>query len=504
MARRRTKKRTHLQARNGAGPNKNGGVASTTDKIPKSMVLRMGAGEVGPSVSQLVKDVRAMMEPNTASRLKERRSNKLKDYTTMAGPLGVSHLLLFSRSDAGNINLRIALAPRGPTFFFNVETYSLCKDIQKSMKHPKTPGKEMLNPPLLVMNNFLSSNNSSSSSTQPAVPKHLETLTTSMFQSLFPPISPQDTSLSSLRRVLLLNRETIANPGKEGSKGNYIINLRHYAITTRRTGISKRVRRLRTNDKLMRSRDKKHRGIPDLGKLEDMADYFLDRDRGEGGSGSGSGYVSASESEGGMTDAEEVEVLETPMERRIIPNQSMKRATNPEADGDVESMDLGPETERRQEQGRELVGGRGRVEKRAIKLEEIGPRIRLRLIKVEEGLCGGRVMWHDFITKSKVEEKKMDELWEERRKLKEKRRKEQNENVERKKKEKGESGGGGGKGGDGHDGEWDDDEIEQFLNDDEDEQGEEHGDENGEGEEEEDAWEGVEGGDDDTMEVDQD
>ncbi len=67
----------------------------------------------------------------------------------MAGPLGVSHLLLFSRSDAGNINLRIALAPRGPTFFFNVETYSLCKDIQKSMKHPKTPGKEMLTPPLV-------------------------------------------------------------------------------------------------------------------------------------------------------------------------------------------------------------------------------------------------------------------------------------------------------------------------------------------------------------------
>ncbi len=68
MARRRTKKRTHLQARNNAAQTK--GVANTGDKIPKSMVLRMGAGEVGPSVSQLVKDVRAMMEPNTASRLK--------------------------------------------------------------------------------------------------------------------------------------------------------------------------------------------------------------------------------------------------------------------------------------------------------------------------------------------------------------------------------------------------------------------------------------------------
>lgn len=34
------------------------------------MVIRIGAGEVGASVSQLVKDVRTMMEPNTASRLK--------------------------------------------------------------------------------------------------------------------------------------------------------------------------------------------------------------------------------------------------------------------------------------------------------------------------------------------------------------------------------------------------------------------------------------------------
>lgn len=36
------------------------------------MVLRMGAGHVGSSMSQLAKDVRCMMEPDTASRLKVR------------------------------------------------------------------------------------------------------------------------------------------------------------------------------------------------------------------------------------------------------------------------------------------------------------------------------------------------------------------------------------------------------------------------------------------------
>lgn len=69
MARRRTKKRTHVGARNGPS---NGVPAATSaaSRAPKSMVIRTGAGEVGPSISQLVKDVRGMMEPGTASRLK--------------------------------------------------------------------------------------------------------------------------------------------------------------------------------------------------------------------------------------------------------------------------------------------------------------------------------------------------------------------------------------------------------------------------------------------------
>lgn len=68
MAKRRTKKRTHVGARNPVSQGT--GKASAGGRSPKSMVLRIGAGEVGPSVSQLVKDVRAMMEPDTASRLK--------------------------------------------------------------------------------------------------------------------------------------------------------------------------------------------------------------------------------------------------------------------------------------------------------------------------------------------------------------------------------------------------------------------------------------------------
>jgi len=46
------------------------GIKKVNDGKPKSMVIRIGAGEVGASVSQLVKDVRQVMEPDTAVRLK--------------------------------------------------------------------------------------------------------------------------------------------------------------------------------------------------------------------------------------------------------------------------------------------------------------------------------------------------------------------------------------------------------------------------------------------------
>lgn len=67
MAKQRVKKRTHIRPQDGAQSG-----ASSMSKKPKSMVIRVGAAQVGSSVSQLVKDVRLMMEPDTAVRLKVR------------------------------------------------------------------------------------------------------------------------------------------------------------------------------------------------------------------------------------------------------------------------------------------------------------------------------------------------------------------------------------------------------------------------------------------------
>ncbi|KAF2280245.1 Brix-domain-containing protein [Westerdykella ornata] len=378
------------------------------DGNPKSMVIRIGAGEVGTSVSQLVMDVRHVMEPDTAVRLKERRANKLRDYVTMCGPLGVTHLLLFSRSESGNTNMRLARTPKGPTLHFRVEKYSLCKDIFKAQKHARSAKDDYQMAPLLVMNNFLTSDADREKMGDAAPPKHLEKLVTDMFQGLFPPIQPHTTPLQSIKRVLLLNRE----PPSENDNGTCTISLRHYAITTKVTGLPKPIRRLRAAEKLVKSREKKKRALPNLGGLEDVADYMLDP--------SAAGYTSASDTEV-ETDAE-VEVA-APVTRKVLSRKEREKAAAREDGRKAMSRGKGPQ-----------------VEKRAVKLIELGPRMKLRLTKIEEDICGGKVLWHEFVRKSKDEVEKMDEVWEQRKKEKEERRRIQRENIEKKRKERAERG----------------------------------------------------------------
>ncbi|KAM0322030.1 hypothetical protein ACHAQA_009773 [Verticillium albo-atrum] len=406
MARRRSKKKTHV----GANNPETADPGHATIRDPKSMVIRIGAGEVGSSVSQLAADVRKVMEPGTASRLKERRSNRLKDYVVMAGPLGVTHFLLFSRSESGNTNLRIGLTPRGPTMHFRVEKYSLCRDVQRAQRHPKGFGNDAVTPPLLVMNNFSAPNATSKT----AVPKHLESLATTVFQSLFPPINPQATSLKTIRRVLLLNREV--DPENEGS---FILNFRHYAITTRSTGLSKPLKRLNAAEKLLAGKTGGARnkgGVPNLGKLEDIAEYMI------GGDG-GNGYMTDGATSGSEVDTDaEIEVLER--------NPKKLSAGKPKPTTAAAADDL--EGDEEDDEG---------VERRAVKLVELGPRMRLRLTKVEEGLCSGKPMWHEYVQKSRAEEQELDQRWEKRKADKDARRKEQKANVESKKAAKKANGG---------------------------------------------------------------
>lgn len=245
------------------------------------------------------------------------------------------------------------------------------------------------------MNNFSAPGSDSKS----AVPKHLESLATTVFQSLFPAINPQTTSLKTIRRVLLLNREL--SPENDGS---FILNFRHYAITTRVTGISKQLKRLNAAEKLMAANKNGKGGMPNLGKLEDIADYMI--------GGDGNGY---------MTDGTSGSEAETDAEIEVI-DRTAKKLASSKAKAAAEDADDA------EEEG---------VERRAVKMVELGPRMRLRLTKVEDGLCAGKPMWHEYIHKTKKEEAELDERWDKRREEKDARRREQKANLEAKKKARG-------------------------------------------------------------------
>ncbi|KAI9347623.1 Brix domain-containing protein [Obelidium mucronatum] len=217
---------------------------SRKKKRTHSFVIRAGGSQKhAASLAQLVKDMRRVMEPNTASNIKERKGNKLKDFVHVAGLLGVSHLVMFSTTESAagaKIGLRIGRMPRGPTLFFNVKQYVLTKDVLASQLRPKSPGSDFKCSPLVVLNNF----------NDPA--KHVKLMAT-MFQNMFPPINVQTMKLTDARRILLFNLDSESGE----------IQVRHYSIGVKAIGISKSVKSLiQTN-------------IPDLNKFQDVSDYVL-------------------------------------------------------------------------------------------------------------------------------------------------------------------------------------------------------------------------------------
>ncbi|KAL3136348.1 hypothetical protein ABBQ38_005610 [Trebouxia sp. C0009 RCD-2024] len=78
--------------------------------------------------------------------------------------------------------------------------------------------------------------------------------------------------------------------------------------------------------------------------------------------------------------------------------------------------------------------GRGNLASRQsrVKLQEVGPRLELEVVKVEEGLCDGKVLFHSYVKKSAGQASEQQSEKELERVVKEKRRKQQEENVRRK------------------------------------------------------------------------
>lgn len=101
---------------------------SEAERIPRSMIIHIGS--VGLRVKHLETDLREVMLPYTAKDLQVcsmiiqetnvvqvKKKNVFKDFLTIAGPIGVSHILTFTKSEK-SINLRLSRLPQGPTLHF--------------------------------------------------------------------------------------------------------------------------------------------------------------------------------------------------------------------------------------------------------------------------------------------------------------------------------------------------------------------------------------------------
>ena len=393
MAKRRQKKRTHAQLT----PEQEQG-------IPKSMVIRVGQTSLANhSLNQLVKDFRQIMQPHTAIKLKERKSNKLKDFVVMCGPLGVTHLFMFTQSEkTGNVSLKIARTPQGPTVTFQVLDYSLGRDIKKFLKRPKSLNNDdVLNPPLLVLNGFSTSKRSGEDDQD----VNVEKVIVSMFQNIFPPLNPARTSLNSIKRVFMIN--------KDRETGE--ISMRHYFIDIREVEISRNLKRL------YKAKNNLSKTVPNLHRKEDISSLILDHDLGA--------YTSESEIE----DDAIVRVVDN-QDVKAKHSQSLKsqrtlveKKDNKEREKETEEEDVEMEEPKPSENSQPTP------RKKAIKLTELGPRLTLKLVKIEDGICSGKVLHHEFVQKSSEEIKALEKRHAAKMRLKEQRRKEQEENIAKKK-----------------------------------------------------------------------
>ena len=151
------------------------------------------------------------------------------------------------------------------------------------------------------------------------------------------------------------------------------IEFRHYTIKVVPVGLSKGVKKIVTGK------------IPNLGRFEDMSEFLTNK---------GPGSLT-SDSEGEEDESSRV----------MLPQAVTSRGNLPQ-------------------------------EQSSVRLVELGPRINMKLIKIEEGLFDGEVMYHSHVKKTEEEKKAIRISLEKRKKEKEKRQKEQALNVKKKEDEK--------------------------------------------------------------------
>ncbi|XP_072755847.1 protein Peter pan [Anoplolepis gracilipes] len=205
-------------------------------KAPHSFVFHRGLP--GEHIVELTKDFRRVMEPFTASSLKIRKKNTIKDFVSIAGIFHISHMCIFTKTELG-MYLKLCKLPRGPTLTFKVHSFSLARDVISTLKKQMVYEEAYKNAPLVILNNFSGEG------------MQLKLVATT-FQNMFPTINLTTVNLSTIRRCICLNY----------NKTSKTIDFRHYAIKVVPTGLSRGVK------KLVQAK------IPNLSKCENISDFL--------------------------------------------------------------------------------------------------------------------------------------------------------------------------------------------------------------------------------------
>ncbi|XP_036315305.1 suppressor of SWI4 1 homolog isoform X3 [Pipistrellus kuhlii] len=277
---------------------------------PHSFVF--ARGRAGRGVRQLSLDLRRVMEPLTATRLQIRKKNSLKDCVAVAGPLGVTHFLILSKTET-NIYFKLMRLPGGPTLTFRVNKYTLTRDVVSSLRRHRMHEQQFTHPPLLVLNSF------------GPLGMHVKLMAT-MFQNLFPSINVHKVNLNTIKRCLLINY----NPDSQE------LDFRHYSIKVVPVGASRGMK------KLLQEK------FPNMSRLQDISELLAtaqDRGGAAGHTGGQGGEAAAEGPEAGPAGPE------CPAKKSLA---GMKR-TRAEADGDSDAEDPGapPEADRAGQQEEE-------------------------------------------------------------------------------------------------------------------------------------------------------
>jgi ribosome biogenesis protein SSF1/2 len=186
---------------------------------PRSMIFRRGV--VGEHVRELVRNLRAVMSPFSASKLRETKRNQLRDFIQASGPLGITHFMILTQTPTG-VGLRVARLPRGPTLTFRVINYTTMHAIQQAQKVPNSlNGPEFSTSPLVVLNNFGGDAD------------HTKIMA-AVFQNMYPGLDITKLKLAHCRRVVLFNYNSDTDT----------VDFRHYAITAVPVGLTRGIRKV--------------------------------------------------------------------------------------------------------------------------------------------------------------------------------------------------------------------------------------------------------------------